>query len=1312
MEDMMENEIVYGSGEESVQGVMSERVQSLASSIYREFEKMIKLYDEDVVKELMPLVVSLLEGLDQEVAENQESKVELELLKDDNEQLITQYEREKQLRRQAEQKYLEYEDVNDQEKRALQNRLEAVEMNQKQQTLKLKNFNDQISRHEYRELDMKKEYQALQKRHNEVLQKYMEYVDRLKLMGHNDTQGTPRLKLNVLRQTSSEFIDDGPESLTQDLNDHHSLSTPTTPVKELPGGGRRPNNATLQQEMISSSTSPDNSIGTSTGVQTNTETQATVDTVDTETVMTPIDNRNLSPQMAEFVNESPEIFGDGGKAERPSHLPNLQSFQQPAIFDELGAENAAELDDSFNITVDPSEFSDDDSDSTFEGLSTPLTGMGKEVENILMENSELRATKNALSVVKDDLIAKVDQLTAEAELTKQELYSIQTSKNKQNQRIAELESEVKKTREESEKLREVEEDDGVPMAQRKRFTRVEMARVLMERNQYKERLMELQEAVRWTEMIRASREHPSFEGKKSRSSIWKLFSSLFSSNTAPARRPVPQGNVRFNAPGGNVKPHGKQRTATVASLEKNTKVFDFLDDGPGQRARIRQDQYSKVKAHVRKDDGRVQAYGWSLPAKNPSPSKNTNQQSEASKTPLMGVPVPIYCRPLFEKEAGTKIWCAAGVNLNGGRTRDGGSIVGASVFYSSSMEDSEGAEGMKDNSELEKLDDDITQQQLQNEKSRRNHLSSYVWILTSNQNSSKVTVVDANLPQNILSTFSVSNANIISIASVPGAMESDYPSTENITATAESADDTTSVSSNDSSFGNVTLVSASIPATPGSSTPTSDRDLFSFKKVRKNWTLYFEELDEPSDFKAEVGEANIKRDITSVNEAEAMLAKAATAQALPDTLGMEGIVKESTLSKSDSGASSDADSSGDPLGATSQPIPTETIVSRQRSNNVELPSDLLKDGLSTAPEEADLMHEEADKKSTVMPTMWMGAQNGNLYIHSAVSNWKRCLHAIKLKDSILEIVHIKGRVMAALADGSVAVFHRSEDGLWDLNNYHLLDLGRPQHSLRCMTIARDKIWCGIRNKIHIINPQTLKVEKSFDAHPRKESQVRLMAWQGDGVWVSIRLDSTLRLYHVHTCKHLQDVDIEPYVSKMLGTGKLGFSFVRITSLLIACSRLWVGTSNGVIISIPLTETKKPIASGGSKPGGVIRVYSDNKSDSVRAGTTLPYCSITQAQLSFHGHRDNVKFFVAVPGALIVPIGQVTDPASAPDQITNRNMLVLSGGEGYVDFRAGDGEEDEDSSSSSSYGDGLANSSRAARSERSHLIVWQVSGVSE
>lgn len=82
--------------------VMSERVSGLAGSIYREFERLIHCYDEEVVKELMPLVVAVLENLDSVFAQDQEHQVELELLRDDNEQLITQYEREKALRKHAE----------------------------------------------------------------------------------------------------------------------------------------------------------------------------------------------------------------------------------------------------------------------------------------------------------------------------------------------------------------------------------------------------------------------------------------------------------------------------------------------------------------------------------------------------------------------------------------------------------------------------------------------------------------------------------------------------------------------------------------------------------------------------------------------------------------------------------------------------------------------------------------------------------------------------------------------------------------------------------------------------------------------------------------------------------------------------------------------------------------------------------------------------------------------------------------------------------------------------------------------------------
>uniref|UniRef100_A0A672I215 Sperm associated antigen 9 n=1 Tax=Salarias fasciatus TaxID=181472 RepID=A0A672I215_SALFA len=399
----------------------------------------------------------------------------------------------------------------------------------------------------------------------------------------------------------------------------------------------------------------------------------------------------------------------------------------------------------------------------------------------------------------------------------------------------------------------------------------------------------------------------------------------------------------------------------------------------------------------------------------------------------------------------------------------------------------------------------------------------------------------------------------------------------------------------------------------------------------------------------------------------------------------------------------------DPLGAQ-QTAEAPANYSQSRE------SDLLKDGVSSNPsaEEQDLMREEADKMSSVLPTMWLGAQNGCVYVHSSVAQWKKCLHSIKLKDSVLGIVHVKGRVLVGLSDGTLAIFHRGEDGQWDLTNYHLLDLGRPHHSIRCMSVVHDRVWCGYRNKIHVVHPKAMKIEKSFDAHPRKDSQVRQLAWVGDGIWVSIRLDSTLRLFHAHTHQHLQDVDIEPYVSKMLGTGKLGFSFVRITALTVSCSRLWIGTGNGVIISIPLTEgqlavpANKSSKAAGSQPGSVVRVYGDDSSDKVKAGTFVPYCSMAHAQLCFHGHRDAVKFFTAVPGHAVPAASSGGDAAGdkasdATTQEGSKSTLVMSGGEGYIDFRMGD----EDGEAEEGDTPPLKLQPFLAKAERSHLIVWQI-----
>lgn len=152
-------------------------------------------------------------------------------------------------------------------------------------------------------------------------------------------------------------------------------------------------------------------------------------------------------------------------------------------------------------------------------------GMEKEVESLITENNELLATKNALNIVKDDLIAKVDALESELSMMKDENQQLTAVKNRLRSRNGQLEDELKKLKEEMDdmkvKLDKLKEDDeeGIPRVQRKRFNRLEMARVLMERNQYKEKLIELQEAVRWTELIRASKVQS--EGEK-KSVIWKL----------------------------------------------------------------------------------------------------------------------------------------------------------------------------------------------------------------------------------------------------------------------------------------------------------------------------------------------------------------------------------------------------------------------------------------------------------------------------------------------------------------------------------------------------------------------------------------------------------------------------------------------------------------------------------------------------------------------------------------------------------------------------------------------------------------------
>lgn len=1286
MEMMEGGETVYNSHDDS-HIVMSEKVQSLAGSIYQEFERMIGKYDEDVVKDLMPLVVNILECLDLAYTENQEHEVEVELLREDNEQLVTQYEREKQLRKSSEQKLLEVEDGMEEERKQCQAKVESLESIVRMFELKNRNASDHANRMEDKAEELKKEYAKLHERYTELFKTHMDYMERTKIiMGTDrlDQMGGSRGRLpgfTLGNLNSLSFRSSGPVSFGfSSLDPNKSLSSPV----DMSGSNGTLKITSIKNELQEAQVGPDTPVvQTDKGQLTDAIEQAERSTATKGGWVdgfTPESEIMTSPEIEDLEDISMDT-SIGPEGRPPGRMKSTTTKHKEertgnTLYQELQFQEPdalAEMDEGTEIT---------DSGSEEGGVSPPYSvtdnffGMGKEVENLISENNELLATKNALNIVKDDLIAKVDELTSEQEILREEIKSLNAVKSRFKLRITELEDEIKRIKEEAEKNTKANksDDEDVPMAQRKRFTRVEMARVLMERNQYKERFMELQEAVRWTEMIRASRNDDN-EEKKGRQTIWKFFSNLFSTSEKPQRKPLPYGGVRYNAPGHQVTPalDTMRRKNLSDHRRKGLEFFDaeFSSEKLQQRrATERREQYKQVRAHVKKEDGRMHAYGWSLPVKTGQKAiEGPQAQPKSTASTHVPVPVPVYCRPLMEKEPGMKIWCAAGVNLTGGRTKDGGSIVGASVFYSGDTEITQ----LKPGDDVEQLDLELKE----NERDRKDGelleqtLSSLVWICTSTHSISKVTVIDANNPADILESFHVCSSHLLCIASVPGAKETDY-------SLDEVADD---------------------PPQNNSDTP-----------------------EDPS-----ANEAKEKEEST---------ASVGTLSFISCAAGSDTGAAESPPEREPEGQDADRaevmDNSGE------EEVPPRRLLKD--------PEGVVKDGVEEAQptEDTSVVQEEVEKMSSVLATMWLGSQSGSIYVHSAVRQWKRSLHSIKLKDSVLSIVHLKGRVLAALADGTVAIFHRQGDGQWDLTNYHLLDLGKPHHSIRCMHVVHNKVWCGYRNKIHVVDPKIMNVEKSFDAHPRKESQVRQMAWIGDGVWVSIRLDSTLRLYHAHTYQHLQDVDIEPYVSKMLGvfpggTGKLGFSFVRITALLISSNRLWIGTGNGVIISVPLSENANPrpaassassesgTAAGSSRssgnvgplnsgsggparmPGAVVRVYADTK-DQVTPGSFVPYCSMAQAQLSFHGHRDAVKFFVAVPGLggyntltaapTTASLPAITDKDLQTEEPEKKpkSMLVISGGEGYIDFRIGEGEED---------GAPETSTESLSRGDRSHLIVWSV-----
>ncbi|TRY96552.1 hypothetical protein DNTS_007290, partial [Danionella cerebrum] len=552
-------------------------------------------------------------------------------------------------------KFIEFEDALEADKKELQTMVEALELQTKQLELKSKNYADQISRLEERESDMKKEYNALHQRHTEMIQTYVEHIERSKMQqsSSNQSESTGCGRSKTERPPSLSLFPGGDGMVRGGPGGARMVSSDIWHSSDL----CRPAYGPGYQEDGSDS---DSIVATpsSTGSKSNTPTSS----VPSATV-TPLNDglvslgeldmcrsrgrknakrlsRNMEVQVSqETRNVSIEIIDS---------TPELDMCLDPRMFGGGNSPSQGIVNEAFGINTDSLYHEIKDAKSDIIGdvdagaellVRDDFFGMGKEVENLLTENKQLLETKNALNIVKNDLIAKVDELSSEQEVLREELETVKQSKCKVDQKVKELEEELKRLRAEALGASQDSKDEGgedyssplqddVAMTQRRRFTRVEMARVLMERNQYKERLMELQEAVRWTEMIRASRESPPLPEKK-KSIIWQFFARLFSSSASPppVKRPYTNVNIHYKSP--SPAGYNQRRSQTMCQISTSTCIREFLpeempsngvasllsDSALCARREQRREQYRQVREHMRRKDGPMQTCGWSVPSR-------------------------------------------------------------------------------------------------------------------------------------------------------------------------------------------------------------------------------------------------------------------------------------------------------------------------------------------------------------------------------------------------------------------------------------------------------------------------------------------------------------------------------------------------------------------------------------------------------------------------------------------------------------------------------------------------------------------------
>uniref|UniRef100_A0A9L0TKC1 Rho guanine nucleotide exchange factor 17 n=1 Tax=Equus caballus TaxID=9796 RepID=A0A9L0TKC1_HORSE len=324
-------------------------------------------------------------------------------------------------------------------------------------------------------------------------------------------------------------------------------------------------------------------------------------------------------------------------------------------------------------------------------------------------------------------------------------------------------------------------------------------------------------------------------------------------------------------------------------------------------------------------------------------------------------------------------------------------------------------------------------------------------------------------------------------------------------------------------------------------------------------------------------------------------------------------------------------------------------------------------------------------------SVWLGTEDGCVHVYQSSDSIRDRRNSMKLQHaaSVTCILYLDNQVFVSLANGELVVYQREAGRFWDPQNFKSVTLGAQGSPITKMVSVGGRLWCGCQNRVLVLSPDTLQLEHTFYVGQDSSRSVACMVDSSLGVWVTLKGSAHVCLYHPDTFEQLAEVDVTPPVHRMLAGSDAIIrqhkaACLRITALLVCEELLWVGTSAGVVLTMPTSPST----------------------------VSCPRAPLSPAGLG-QGHTGHVRFLAAVQ----LPDGfnlLCPTPPPPPDTVPERlpslehrdsprhrgpasarpKMLVISGGDGYEDFRLSSG--------------GGGSSETVGRDDSTnHLLLWRV-----